>query len=205
MGVEPRTVEDPYQQFPATPNGDYPESMENYTTQPTQAYQYLLPTRSAKLQNGFEAPWTPVDPQVSDFSPGYVAFAPSPGPAGEQNIEEPCSRASDVPQAPPASKSKTSGKKSHSSKSSAKGKEKASSYGWEHIVIANNGLQRMSENVDKEGCHRSGVRRGELPPEKREKAKRIRQIGACWDCWIQKTHVSSDSIIFIPKRRLTLE
>jgi hypothetical protein len=180
--------------------------MENYTTQPVQQYQYALPTRSAKLQNGFEAPWTPVDPQVSGFSPGYVAFAPSPGPAGEQNIEETCSRASDVTQAPPAGKLKASSKKPHSSKFSTKGKKKASSYGWEHIMVAKDGLQRMSENIDKEGSHRSGCRKGELPPEKREKAKRIRQIGACWDCWIQKTHVSSyDPAVFIAKRRLTVE
>lgn len=37
---------------------------------------------------------------------------------------------------------------------------------------------------------RSGIRRGQLPAKARRKARRIREIGACWKCWVQKVPCS---------------
>ena len=50
----------------------------------------------------------------------------------------------------------------------------------------------MSENVTlkEEVDMRSGIRKGKLDPETAEKARRIRRMKACWNCWIQKVPVS---------------
>jgi hypothetical protein len=44
----------------------------------------------------------------------------------------------------------------------------------------------------------TGCRTGQLDQKTKEKAHRIRKMGACWNCWVQKVPVSlSPSIIGI--------
>lgn len=74
-----------------------------------------------------------------------------------------------------------------------KGKEKEKEKdvnAWEHTVVSKGGLQFVSENVKDEVDVRSGIRKGKLDPETAEKARRIRRMKACWNCWIQKVPVS---------------
>lgn len=56
--------------------------------------------------------------------------------------------------------------------------------------MSKGGLQFVSENVKDEVDMRSGIRKGKLDPETAEKARRIRRMKACWNCWIQKVPVS---------------
>lgn len=117
-----------------------------------------------------------------------MAFLPSPGPAGEQDSDVSRSRASSATHSPQPGKSRAS--KPRSKKAGGKGKEKDASHVWEHTVVSKGGLQFVSENVKEEVDMRSGIRKGKLDPETAEKARRIRRMKACWNCWIQKVPVS---------------
>ena len=143
----------------------YQESMLNYQT---------------------SGPWTPVEQRVPLYPPGFTAFAPSPGPNGELYSEY----GTKVVPTPETRKSslQTQEKQSRSGRtSSSKGKEKDHSPGWEHVVVAKGGLLRVSEIPKKET---RGCRTGELDHEAKEKARRIRKVHACWNCWTQKVPVS---------------
>jgi hypothetical protein len=166
----------------------YHESMTHYQT--TAAYQplsYALPSRPARVQNLFAGPWSPIEQRIPHFPPGFVAFAPSPGP----NVEA----YAGVEYGTGVSASPRTRKSSHHSRdqsrsariSSAKGKEKDSSPGWEHVVVAKGGLRKMSEIPKKET---RGCRTGELDNKTKEKARRIRKVHACWNCWTLKVPVS---------------
>jgi hypothetical protein len=121
------------------------------------------------------------------YPAGFVAFAPSPGPIGELYAEY---ESASAPPSPETSKSSQSMDKRSYSRKTAKRKEKDSSPGWEHNVVAKGGLCRVSEIPEDDTKRKSGVRNGKLNPQTKEKARRIRKISACWICWIQKVPVS---------------
>ena len=130
-------------------------------------------------------PWTPVEQRVPLYPHGFTAFAPSPGPAAELYVQYGTS-------VPPSAEShlspQTHEKQARSGrKSSTKGKGKNHSPEWEHIVAAKGGLRKVSEIPKKET---RGCRTGELDYETKEKARRIRKVHACWNCWNQKVPVS---------------
>ncbi|TVY80421.1 hypothetical protein LSUE1_G003277 [Lachnellula suecica] len=176
---EHKLIPNPYSpEATVSTNGESPmghEYMENYTTNSmNQPQMFTLPSRPSN------DPWTHIDNRVPRYEPGYVAFAPSPGPAAEQNHEE----------LRPAStrKSKSREQGSRSTKSTSKGKERAKARDWEHAVVQRGGLQLIM-NPEHTG-QRGGCRKGKLDPEAAEKARKIRRLTACWNCWIQKVPCS---------------
>ncbi|CZR58090.1 uncharacterized protein PAC_07980 [Phialocephala subalpina] len=193
---EPRTVENPYQyqdvQSTGYQNAGQYLDTNQYSYQSVNQIAYVQTTGPAKVSS--DGPWSPVAPQVPVYDSGYVAFLPSPGPAGEQDSEasqsQGQSRASSATHSPQPGKSPVA-KSSRSKKASGKGKEKDVS-GWEHTVVSKGGLQFVSENVKEEVDMRSGIRKGKLDPETAEKARRIRRMKACWNCWIQKVPCSEE-------------
>lgn len=186
MKPEPRTVFNPYHEYLLLDNSGpvtYEESLVNYqTSTPYQPQSFALPSR-AKV---FDDPWTPVDQRVPLYPPGYTAFSPSPGPAGEFYAQYGTS----VPPSPETRKSSQSREKHSRSgrTSSSKGKENAHSPGWEHVVISKDGFRKVYE-IPKEETR--GCRKGKLDSETAEKARRIRKKHACWSCWVGKTPVST--------------
>jgi hypothetical protein len=102
-----------------------------------------------------------LQPQTSPS--GFVAFAPSP------------------PEIP-----------STSTSNSWRKLKPVSSPGWAHIVVDGDGFRPFGHEHGGDGERRkkAGVRTGALDPEAKEKARRIRQMRACWNCWIQKIPVS---------------
>jgi hypothetical protein len=152
--------------------------MDNYTTSSVnQTRIFSLPSRSS------EDPWTHCEPyRVPRYDPGYTAFAPSPGPAVEHDQEETRSGIS-------MQKDKSRDQGSHSTKSTSKGKERAKERSWEHAVVQKGGLQLIM-NPEEQTGQRGGCRKGKLDPEAAEKARKIRRITACWNCWIQKVPVT---------------
>jgi hypothetical protein len=74
---------------------------------------------------------------------------------------------------------------------SSKEKELSNSSGWEHVVVAKGGLPSLSAGNGEDEARRQNDRRpGRLDPQTKERARRIRRVGACWSCWIQKVPVS---------------
>jgi hypothetical protein len=189
MKAEPRTVYNPYVPLDNPGPVVYQESMTNYqTSSACQPLSYALPSRPARAQNMFDDPWTPVEQRMTPFSPGFVAFAPSPGPNVENYAGVEYGTSVSVSSQSRKSTHQSQGKRSRSGRtSSAKGKEKDHSPGWEHVVVAKGGLLRVSEIPKKEN---RGCRTGELDYETKEKARRIRSMHACWSCWNQKVPVS---------------
>lgn len=189
--TEPRIVDDPYQVFAVSKEEPTTyQELQHYRYQSVIQTQTMTQPRAVKLHS--DAPWNPVDPQVSGYGPGYTAYLPSPGPQGEQDSEGGSSRASSEPHSPKLSKSRV--KKSRSSKATpgptGKGKGKSKQLMWEHAAVSKDGLCFLSEHKEEEEKQRSGVRNGKLDPEVAEKAKRMRKLKACWKCWIQKVPVS---------------
>ncbi|KUJ15459.1 uncharacterized protein LY89DRAFT_783598 [Mollisia scopiformis] len=188
---EPRPVENPYQ-YQQVQSSGYQDAA-TYQDQNQYSYQtvnhqvFVQTSGPAKVSS--DGPWSPVAPQVPVYDSGYVAFLPSPGPAGEQDSETSQSRASSATHSPQPGDSSVS--KRRSKKAGGKGKEKDVS-GWEHTVVSKGGLQFVSENVKEEVDVRSGIRKGKLDPETAEKARRIRRMKACWNCWIQKVPCSEE-------------
>jgi hypothetical protein len=189
MKAEPRTVYNPYVPLDNPGPVVYQESMTNYqTSSACQPLSYTLPSRPARAQDMFDDPWTPVEQRMTPFSPGFVAFAPSPGPNVENYAGVDYGTSVSVFPQSRKSTHQSQGKRSRSGRtSSAKGKEKDHSPGWEHVVVAKGGLLRVSEIPKKEN---RGCRTGELDYETKERARRIRSIHACWNCWNQKVTVS---------------
>ena len=164
--------------------------MENFMLQSTVNQAQLNHPRTVHVQTASEEPpWNPMDLQVYEYSPGYVAFIPSPGPAGEQNAEDILNGGASEPPLPQASTPRTPERKPRTIRTSTKGKEKAVTQEWEHIVIRQDGLKCLSEHHE-DHRKRHGVRTGALDPQAKEKARKIRKIKACWNCWVQKVPVS---------------
>lgn len=166
--------------------------MQNYAYQSViQTQPSIVHTRAVKHHS--DSPWSPVDPQVTGWSPGFAAFLPSPGPQGENDSQGSSSRASSEPNSPKLSKSRVeksrASKKTGGKPTKPKTKTKAKELTWEHAAICKDGLRFVSENREDEE-KRTGVRSGKLDPDVAEKAKRMRKIKACWKCWIQKVPVS---------------
>jgi hypothetical protein len=160
--------------------------MANYTSTP-QPQMYTLPSRPAKVQSDFNGPWNHVNQRMPDYPSGYVAFAPSPGPLVDFYIEHASAGVTPSPKVNTSSPSRE--KRFHPGKTpSAKGKDRSA--GWEHTVVAKGGLQRVVETPEEEQRKKGGVRTGALDPIAKEKARRIRQMRACWNCWVQKVPVS---------------
>jgi hypothetical protein len=184
--LEPRSVPDPYQTLLASSdNGSEYNISQHYVLQySSQNGGFPMPSEIPRIHNGFEPPWTAVHPQMSRFPPGFVAFAPIAGPAVDQDLGDTQSLTS-------TSSSIGTGlkRKSQLTRSLSKGKGKSTSLTWEHTTVASGGLTRVIENDNAHSKHRSGVRNGRLPLETAEKARRIRKIKACWNCWIQKVPV----------------
>ena len=164
MNEEPRTVYNPYPILGNSGPVVYQEDMIHYQV---------------------SGPWTPVEQRVPLYPPGFTAFAPSPGPVAEL-----CAQYSTSVPSPAVShpSPQSQEKRVRSEKTSyTKGKGKDHSPRWEHVVAAKGGLRKMSEIPKKET---RGCRTGELDHETKEKARRIRKLHACWNCWIQKVPVS---------------
>ncbi|TVY55292.1 hypothetical protein LCER1_G004398 [Lachnellula cervina] len=179
---EPRPVPNPYSpEETVSASGGSPASheyMDNFTTNSmNQPRTFALPSRSS------DDPWTHYEPyRVPRFDPGYTVFAPSPGPAVENDQEEVGSGIS-------MQKVDSRDQGPRSIKSIYKGKERAKERGWEHAVVQKGGLQLIM-NPEEQTGQRGGCRKGKLDPEAAEKARKIRRITACWNCWIQKVPCS---------------
>jgi len=169
----------------------YQESMKNYRIHTvTQTRTFSLPSRPSNLRSGSDGPWNPVEPyRVPWFEPGFVAFAPSPGPAVDQFPEETPSEMTVSPLIPD-SKSKKPDEKFRPRRITTKEKGKAKEHEWERAAVRNGGFKFISEGIDEDTNHRSGGRKGKLAPKAAEKARKIRKLGACWSCWIMKVPVS---------------
>jgi hypothetical protein len=161
---------------------DYYEATEHYT------FQYLDPPGTSESIYGVFRPysdaepsWNPLERRVPQYDPGFAGFAPrSPS---ESLVNE--------------SSPKKSKPRKPERGSSSRGKQKtfqantSTNLGWEITVIRKDGLQTVSENIQQESNQRtSGCRRGKLLPENRDKAQRVRKLGACWRCWVLKVPVS---------------
>ncbi|KAK0110729.1 hypothetical protein ONS96_002328 [Cadophora gregata f. sp. sojae] len=188
--AEPRIIEDPYQVYGMGKGESTYQEMQHYAYQSViQTQAPITHTRAVKHHS--DSPWTPVDPQVTAWSPGFAAYLPSPGPQGEHDSEASPSRASSEAKSPKPSKSRV--EKSRASKKaggkSSKAKTNTTELTWEHAAICKDGLCFVSENREDEE-KRIGVRSGKLDPNVAEKAKRMRKLKACWKCWIQKVPCS---------------
>jgi hypothetical protein len=135
----------------------------------------------------FDDPWTPVDQRMPLYPSGFVAFAPSPGPNVDFSYAQ---YGTSVPPSPETSKSSQSQEKRTRSGRTSSTKRKEREQGWEHVVVAQGGLLKVSEISEEEPRRPTGCRTGGLDPKTKEKARRIRKVGACWSCWVQKVPVS---------------
>lgn len=114
-----------------------------------------------------QSPWNQAQPFSEEYSPGYVAFAPSPKPSQASSTTSP-SRA--------LTHTRNSKKKAAPAETPPENK-------WIFVTEG-------AADPDLPTTPRTGVRRGQLPAKSRKKARRIREIGACWKCWVQKVPCS---------------
>lgn len=114
-----------------------------------------------------QSPWNSVHQGLEEYVSDYVAFAPSPEP----------SRASNIMTSPNRALARTTRYKKKPAPAEISPENK-----W--IFVTEGAADASSPS------HRSGVRRGQLPAKSRRKARRIREIGACWKCWVQKVPCS---------------
>jgi hypothetical protein len=153
-------------------------------------------SRPPMLADISDAPWThmhPRDPQ-GNYQQSFVGFTPSPRPAVEHEPDTQGSGASfQVIEFAADSKSKTKTKRPESRirrpKPISKGKAKAIEHGWEHHSVIQRGGVPLMTKPEEKVTQRSGIRRGKLDPDAAEKARKIRRMTACWNCWIQKVPV----------------
>jgi hypothetical protein len=100
-------------------------------------------------------------PALPTYPPGFVTFDPEP-------LDMPSTFASNF-----------------------RGKSKSvSSMGWEHTVVKRSGLSLVGNSYSGEKRSKAGIRTGRLDPVTKEKARKVRQLRACWNCWILKVPVS---------------
>jgi hypothetical protein len=184
--VEPQPTYSTCQQMiTSSENLEYQEDMEHHKFQnwePSRTTE--LPLRPPKPYGGAEPSWNPLEHRVTRYDPGFAGFAPlSPSE----------SLLNGAPPSPPEDSKLRSPKVKASSTriiKSKKGKAKGT-LEWEHIVVRKGGLERVCEHVQKEASQKSfGCRKGKLQPEVKEKARRVRKLGACWPCWVLKVPVS---------------
>ena len=82
-----------------------------------------------------------------------------------------------------------------SGRTPSKGKGRAEP-GWEHTVIQNDGLTRISELSSNDSSQEKyGRRKGKLDAKTAEKARKVRKVGACWPCWVLKVPVSISYVL----------
>jgi hypothetical protein len=152
-------------------------------------------SRPSMLGDISDAPWThmhPRDPQVN-YQHNFVGFTPSQRAAPEPEPESQRSTASfQVIEFAANSKSKSKkldSRVNRRPKPISKSKPKTTEHGWEHhSIIQRGGVQLMAKPEEKP-IQRSGIRKGKLDPDAAEKARKIRRMTACWNCWIQKVPV----------------
>jgi hypothetical protein len=161
-------------------------------------------SRPSMLTDASDAPWTHMHPRGShrDYEQSFVGFTPSPGPAAEQDDVQRNAATFQVIEfaADSNSKIKKPNTKVRRPKPISKGKAKATEHGWEHhSVIQRGGLQLMTK-PEENPTQRPGIRRGKLDPDAAEKARKIRRMTACWNCWIQKVPVGVEYLVWqIPR------
>ncbi|RDL41411.1 uncharacterized protein BP5553_01390 [Venustampulla echinocandica] len=146
---------------------------------------------STMLHYGSEPPWTAVTHprRAPSHEPGYAVFAPSPGPAAEQDPEElrhgvasslvVCSEAT-------------------------KRKRKTKEQEWKHHSIIRRGGVQLMKVPDEPKSQRPGVRKGRLDPQVAENARKVRKLTACWNCWMQKVTCSDGETCVTCKRSFGL-
>jgi hypothetical protein len=152
-----------------------------YSTNQAQRQGLVSSSRSSKLHDGFEEPWNPMDHVASRYVSGDTAFAPSPEPAEHQDQEDQGTGSAVSPQRTHSSQSRAMVGKSRPIKSKTKGKQKTMDNKWIFVT------EQMNEEANQ---RRPGVRKGQLAPQVAKKARRIREIKACWKCRVQKVPVS---------------
>lgn len=192
-------MHDPYAAVNQQELFPYQESMENYQASVPQQLMHNLPYRPA-MQSTSDDPWTPVEHRVVAYTPDSVAFVPSPGPVAEYYNPSLAAGSPGMPQSPADIEelSPPSPERRSHSRRTAKGKEKEQ--GWENVVVAKGGLPTIL-GVGVEARRKSG--RSKLDQETRENARIVRQIGACWNCLMQKVTVSPSSYYEKNKSRYT--
>lgn len=178
----------------------------------TRTQNLPLPSRtSVFVHESPDGPWNHMHPSRAppgNYGPGYTAFAPSPGPAAQQDPEqlrngEPAGASLQIieySEGRKGSKKPDRRPKSRSPRppSKAKGKGKAiSSHSWEHhSVVQKDGLALMTKPPERSAI-RQGIRKGKLDPEAADKARQVRRMTACWNCWIQKVPVIIPSSMIV--------
>lgn len=171
-----------------------------------------LPSRtSVFVHESPDGPWNHMHPSRAPpgkYGPGYSAFAPSPGPAAQQDADELRNGASlQIIEYSEGGNGKVSKKPDRRAKcrsprppSKAKGKGKVISHSWEHhSVVQKDGFALMTKPPEKSAI-RPGIRRGKLDPEAANKARQVRRMTACWNCWIQKVPVTHPIISSLIRR-----
>ncbi|CAG8957001.1 hypothetical protein HYFRA_00012481 [Hymenoscyphus fraxineus] len=161
----------------------------------------LSPRTSFFIPEGPESPWTHMQPSrvpTEGYEPRYVAFVPSPEPAAKPVPEEPQNVAASfqiIEYCEGQSKSKKNDRKaerkSRPPRLPAKGRgKKPITHTWEHhSVVQQDGFALLTKPQEQAKV-RHGVRKGKLDPDAAEKARKVRRLTACWNCWIQKVPCS---------------
>jgi hypothetical protein len=169
----------------STENLEDQEDIEHYSIQNWESSRTTeLPLRPSKPYGGAEPSWNPLEHRVPRYDPGFAGFAPLSPSESLLNGTPPSS--------PEDSKLMSPEMKASSTRiiKSTKGKAKGT-LEWEHTVVRKGGLERVYEHTQKEPSQKSfGCRKGKLQPEVKEKARRVRKLGACWTCWVLKVQVS---------------
>ncbi|KAL2068770.1 hypothetical protein VTL71DRAFT_15108 [Oculimacula yallundae] len=183
---EPRPIHNHYEGYSSGYGDPASPDMQNYVYSVAPAQ---IPNHGA-VRSHSDKPWSHVDPQMSQWTSGYVLNLPSPGPQGEIDSDgSPKSGDSSEIHSPQPQKLrhvKTRRPQGSSGKKLVKEKRKPIELTWEHAAFTKGWLSFVPETGTEEDTHRNGVRNGPLDSEVKEKAKRMRQLKACWKCWIQK-------------------
>ena len=195
--IVPRTKPDPYQNAASAGAQDsmYEELQEFQDT--TRIYRTY---DSVNQSQPNASSWTPADPRIRNFQPGFAAFEPPGGPAVQylrSDIGSP-SETSYRSQAMSLSVSQSS----HVSRSqSSIPEEELSSaetiterngkdvkYEFDTTIGTKNGMERL--NGRGSSRKRMGIRQGPLASKVKDKARAVRKIRACWHCKQHKISVS---------------
>jgi hypothetical protein len=174
-------------EYHTAPSGSEVLYQENDIIWPSVLHTGLPPRTST------DDSWNPLEHRVPTFNPAYTAFAPESPP--ESIINE-------KPELSKDTKPKQAIRKKPQLKKSVAKRAKTKGISWQHTVVMNGGLQRVpdldatAEEPD-QNQKTFGVRKGALDPGTKEKARRIRQLKACWACWVLKVPVSSRRIYLL--------
>jgi hypothetical protein len=170
-------------------------SSSAYLVNPQQQNAITYSRPQSMLGDLSDAPWThmhPHDPQI-EYQHSFMEFTPS---AVEQEPEPQQSTTASFQVIEFAADSKPKSKKLESKLnrrakpiSKPKPKSKPTEHSWEHHSIVQRGGVQLMTKPEQKPTQRSGIRRGKLDPDAAEKARKIRRMTACWNCWIQKVPV----------------